>query len=186
MQKNTKIQAFEYVLFKLTQWYINDNQLVDFSNFNNKNDLSKLKVIKLHFFVSAVNSNSNDLLSTFDKFYAMPYGHVESDVYTVLSSLMHFIIDTKKLTIKDVNELSEKSFEGLPVIIRHDIDNSINSLKKINSKIINYNALDLVDISHRWFSWSSMMNYAKQNNRNSEFIPPRLIQQEDKIFELGY
>ena len=30
--QNIKIQAFEYVLFKLTQWYIKDNNIVDYND----------------------------------------------------------------------------------------------------------------------------------------------------------
>lgn len=183
---NDKLLAFEYVLFKLTKWFMLQRNIENYTDFNNANDLNKLKVIKLHFFVAAVNSNRNNLLDTFNKFYAMPYGHVESDIYNALNSLQNFKIDTKKLTINDTNGLSELCFATLNSQIKIEIDQSIETLKSINNQIINYNALDLVDLSHKWFSWTSMINYARQNNRNSELIPSSLIQQENKIFELVY
>lgn len=68
MATREKIQAFEFVVFKLVNWYKTQNSITDNETFTAINDLSKLKVIKLHFFVSAVNSKSNSLLSIFDNF----------------------------------------------------------------------------------------------------------------------
>lgn len=181
-----KLLAFEYVLYKLTNWYMNKNNISNYNDFNSNNNLNKLKVIKLHFFVTAVNSQKNNLLNVFDKFYAMPYGHVESDVYNSLDKLNLFKIDTKKLFIISENNLGLNNFVNLKENIRTEIDNSIELLESKNPDIINYNALDLVEISHSWFSWISMFNYAKVNNRNSELIPHKLILEENKNFELVF
>lgn len=181
-----KILAFEYVLFKLTEWFMKENNLSSYTEFDQSNDLNKLKVIKLHFFVSAVNSNKNHLLGTFDKFYAMPYGHVESDIYNSLDELTHFIIDTKRLLVSDVVVLDSNCFNALSTEVKTDIDDSISSLKTININLINYNALELVELSHNWFSWQSMYDYARKNHRNSELIPISLIKEENKVFELVY
>lgn len=183
---SNKILAFEYVLFKLTEWFMKENNLSSYTEFNQSNDLNKLKVIKLHFFVSAVNSNKNHLLGTFDKFYAMPYGHVESDIYNSLNELSYFSIDTKNLQVREVAILNTDCFTSLTFDIKNDIDESISSLKLINKDLINYNALELVELSHNWFSWQSMYDYARKNHRNSELIPVSLIKEENKVFELVY
>jgi uncharacterized phage-associated protein len=180
-----KIIAFEYVLFKLCNWYISENGITNYEQFNQRNDLNKLKVIKLHFFTIAVNSNNNRLLETFNKFYAMPYGHVESDIYNSLNLLTHFTIDTKKLIINNISSINESCFDNIDNELIAQIDESISKIKEINTELINYNALELVDLSHKWFSWQSMFNYARINNRNSELIPSSIIKDENKIFELA-
>lgn len=177
-----KLQAFEFVLFNLIDWYKEKNSIQSNEDFNSTNDLNKLKVIKLHFFVSAVNAKNNKLLSIFDKFYAMPYGHVESDIYNNLNQMKYYKVDIKRLSIID----SQPSFDNLNFEIKKEITNAIIELRRVNDDLINYNALQLVELSHKWFSWSSMFSYAKSNLRNSEFIPTRLIQEENKSFELVY
>ena len=74
-----KIVAFEYILYKLNEWYKDNNG-------EKENDLSILKAMKLLFFVSGVDVEKN-LLSTFDNFQAWQYGHVEADVYKEYSKV---------------------------------------------------------------------------------------------------
>lgn len=181
-----KLLAFEYVLYKLTNWYMKKNEISNYIDFNTNNNLNKLKVIKLHFFITAINSENNSLLNLFNKFYAMPYGHVESDIYNDLNKLEFFIIDSKQLHIKDPEELNLNSFSNLNQKHLDEINEAINILELRNPNIINYNALDLVEISHTWFSWISMFSFAKKNNRNSELIPNKLILEESKNFELVF
>lgn len=185
MTLEKKIQAFEFVIFKLISWYKNQNSIIDNSNFNSKNDFNKLKVIKLHFFVSAINSKTNSLLNVFDKFYAMPYGHVESDIYNNWNEFQFYKIENKNLTILTSN-LSEDDFKNVEENLKKEISDSVEDLRKINSNLINYNSLQLVELSHKWFSWESMFSYAKSNNRYSEYIPSNLIKEENKTFELTY
>lgn len=181
-----KLLAFEYVLYQLTNWYMTKNDISNYEDFNSNNNLNKLKVIKLHFFVTAINSQNNNLLSLFNKFYAMPYGHVESDIYNDLNKLELFTIDSKQLYIKNPENLELNCFSSLNQKHLNEINESIDMLKLKNPNIINYNALDLVEISHTWFSWISMFSFARKNNRNSELIPNKLILEESKNFELVY
>jgi hypothetical protein len=179
-----KLLAFEYVLFKLVDWYRIKNSLSNFEDFNNNNNLNKLKVIKLHFFLVAINSEKNTLLDVFNKFYAMPYGHVEGEIYNSLSRMSLFEVDNKKLLIKNTDNLSINDFSALEEIYINDVNESIEELKVKNPNIINYNALDLVELSHTWFSWKSMYSYAQSNHRRSELIPQQLIKEENKNYEL--
>lgn len=78
----TKELAFEYLMDCFIDWYKsikNDNSF--------HYSFTKLKVIKLLFFASAVNANNEDhnLLGTFNKFVAMPFGPVESDIYNKMN-----------------------------------------------------------------------------------------------------
>ena len=55
----TKIAAFEYVVYKLNEWYKENNP-------TQENDLSILKAMKLLFFVSGVDI-ANNLFDTFNR-----------------------------------------------------------------------------------------------------------------------
>lgn len=181
-----KIETFEYVLFELVNWFMNKKNISNYDDFNQNNDLNKLKVIKLHFFVTAIDSNNNNLLEVFDKFFAMPYGHVESDIYNSLGKLNFFTVDVKKLIINDLKTFDEDCFINVEKEIKNQIKESIEKLKVTSPNIINYNALDLVELSHTWFSWKSMFSFAQSNNRNSEHIPSNIIKDEIKNFELVF
>lgn len=181
-----KKQAFEYVIYKLIEWFKTENNIQSNETFNLSNDLTKLKIIKLHFFTSAIDSNKNSLLNLFDNFYAMPFGHVESDLYNSIEQLDRYTITKSSLLIKReyLNNLTN-TFNDVSEIYKQEIDTAIEDLKQENSKIIDLQALDLVDISHNYFSWKCMFNIARANNRYSEFIPSKLIKEETKFFALN-
>lgn len=174
MDNTLKINAFEYVLFKLDEWYKENHPN------SNENDISVLKALKLLFFLSAVDSqkDSNDTLLdvVFDNYVAMPYGHVESDVYTniKLKSHSNISIDNKKTTINKVINLE--------IGTKTKIDNSVKKLKSINNDLINMSAFDLVELSHSWYSWKYYYAKAKRNNTFKEPIPNEIIKSENKIF----
>ncbi|WP_417363661.1 type II toxin-antitoxin system antitoxin SocA domain-containing protein [Galbibacter sp.] len=173
-----KVSAFEYLLFKLVIWHkevTNEEQ----------NDISVLKALKLLFFVSAANTDESGetLLDTvFNEFVAMPYGHVESDVYENIKNRLHsnIIIDRRSTTIIDTF-----SDENLDKEIRSKIDSNIQALKENNNKIIKYSSFELVDLSHTWYSWKYYFSKAKESNINSHIIPLSVIKKEDKFFSLA-
>ena len=98
MTSTHKKQAFEYLVFKLVKWYKSNHN-------SNINDLSILKVLKLTFFVSAVGTtrDTKDTLldNVFDNYFAMPYGHVESDIYNSikLEEFINISINNSKTEI---------------------------------------------------------------------------------------
>lgn len=174
MNKN---QAFEYYVIKLLEWY---NEV---SSNNKSNDLSTLKVLKLLFFGAAMSAKekmSETLLdSPFNTFYAMPYGHVESEIYAS--------IKRREFTNLDINnsgsniDLNLNYPEG---DIKNKIDKSIQNLKEANPKLILMTPFELVELSHRWYSWQFYFNKAKQNGSYSELIPAQMIKLEQKFFSL--
>ena len=172
-----KLKAFEYLIFKLKDWY---NEIDGF-NFES-NDFSKLKVLKLVFFSAAVNADKPtfSLLDNFDNFYAMPYGHVESDIYKNFNSLSLIKVNSAMTTINE----DANYFEDLDFIIKSKIENSIFALKTENNNLITYSAMELVELSHMHFSWSCSFDIAKQKGKLSQSIPKEMITFEKKFFYL--
>mgnify|MGYP003610257323 CR=1 FL=1 len=82
MKETTKEKAFEQFVLGLIKWWAEVNPEKEWE----ENDLSILKVLKILFFVSAVGADSkgDGLLNIFDNWVAMPYGHVEKDVFDLI------------------------------------------------------------------------------------------------------
>jgi uncharacterized phage-associated protein len=180
MEKEQKALYFEYVLTRLLSWY-------EDSNVNAQNDFSILKSIKLLFFVSAAGGNKerNRLIEeVFDNFVAMPYGHVESDVYDEIKikngRLSYFQIDNNRTTITQQFDRSV-----LDQSITSNIDDAISFLQQANPNLVHLSPFDLFDLSHAWYSWQKYYAMAKQQGQRSIFIPGNVIIGEDKIYSLN-
>lgn len=171
-----KTLAFEYFVHKLYEWYKNAVGNV------NDNDFSTLKVLKLLFFCSAIEaeekSDTTLLDEPFDNFYAMPYGHVESDVYNSIrkNELRYFSIDNTK-TIQN----ESPNFRELQLNIREKIDSSFKKLIEENEDLFKMSPLELVELSHSWYSWKYYYSKAKQVGSFSAKIPKHIIKSEEKI-----
>ena len=175
----TKELAFEYLMDCFIDWYKsikNDNSF--------HYSFTKLKVIKLLFFASAVNANNEDhnLLGTFNKFVAMPFGPVKSDIYNKMnqSAIGKYCISDKELKIQEVS--TENNEDKLSPTIIEQINESVDALRKINNRLVLYSAFDLVDLSHKWSCWRTTYSYARQINKGSISIPDNLIINSDKYF----
>lgn len=176
--KMNKLEAFEYVLFKLTNWY-------SVNTGSNQNDLSVLKVLKLLFFISAVDTtkdSENTLLdNVFSNFVAMPYGHVESDIYHAIKnqSFQNISISNSHSEILETFDVNTINPE-----LKSKVDISIDKLQSINPHLIEYSSFDLVDLSHSWYSWQYYFNLAKNMGVHSIEIPTEAIKEEEKIYKL--
>jgi hypothetical protein len=171
-----KIILFEYFLKHLVQWYCEYYKItaVDFNN-HPKNDLSKLKVLKLHFFAC---STDDDALDLFDDFHALPYGHVESTIFNNLHELTHFSVDNNRLTLLcNLEEIA-----GGDPVNNTLIENIVRKLRTKNFNLISMKPFDLVEMSHRWFSWNFTFNEARKFGLYSKSISPKLIKQEAKSY----
>ncbi|WP_052181123.1 type II toxin-antitoxin system antitoxin SocA domain-containing protein [Alistipes sp. ZOR0009] len=175
-----KKDCFEYSIDKFIDWYkeINPEKPEGW-----KTDFTKLKLIKLNFFLSAVNAkeDSDGLLNIFDNYFAMPYGHVESDVYSSIADLTRYNIGNTGTDLKPGANVTFNTIEH-----QEEIDRAIESLKRENKDLINYGAFKLVELSHQWYSWINMFNLAKMRGDKSIAIPSSLIKNESKIFKLEY
>ncbi len=158
MDTTCKIAAFEYVLYKLNEWYKDNNG-------EKENDLSILKAMKLLFFVSGVDI-ANNLFDTFNRFQAWQYGHVEASLYSKYSQqngkFDHLEISREKTSLKDnITELLNES-NYLPKELKSKIDDNIEKLKEKNKELINYPAFELVNLSHAYHSWDIYYNKLKK------------------------
>ena len=176
-----KILCFEYVLYQLSNWYKDlcsyDPALTSFT---------RLKVLKLLFFTSAIHSEEkeDDLLDIFHNFYAMQHGPVESDIYSAMvnSSLEHY--NFKSIYISIENPFDISCFNDIEKPLRDRIDASVHLLRSKNEKLITYTASELVNLSHQWESWQIAMHMADTLGKGSEPMDVKLIRSNCQYFSL--
>jgi len=173
MERDQKILATKYMFFSFLRWYGPSRE--------HENDLSLLKVLKLIFFTCSISSKYGDnLLSRGFNFVAMPFGHVESQVYDLYKEGVFIdIIDTKHIS---PNTLSEHIFVSLDMELRLLIDRSVNDLISINRNLIYESASALVNLSHKHSSWINNFNLAKAHSQYSQPIDNQEIINEEKFY----
>ena len=150
----------------------------------NIKDFTTLKVLKLLFFISCISSQfskDKNLLNIFNRFVAMPYGPVESDIYNKIQAdeLKKYRLTTNECIIKD-NSASLNVDEST----RHLIKQSITKLIAVNPNILSYSAFQLVDLSHKWSCWQICFKVAKDNNKSSIIMPINVIESSTKYYNL--
>jgi len=179
MDHSMKVKCFEYVLSILLDWHRKECP-------ERPNDIGYLKSLKLLFFLSAIGterSSDHTLLdTTFEKFVAMPFGHVESEIYNAIikKELKYFNLNVKNCMQN--GELPEWS-EVIDSEIKQKIDSSFELLKKW-PRLIKADPFELVEISHLWYSWKHYFTQGRMRGNNSEPIPIQIIKMEEKIFSL--
>lgn len=180
---NEKIIAFEYIISKLTDWFLDlkgcQDKEVAFREFN------KLKLFKLHFFVSTIHTkidgdDTKDLLDIFNTFYALPYGPVESFVYNHLDDLQIYSITNGPISQK--KEIGNH-FDAMVPSTKAYIDSSVELLREKNEKIVTYPAFNLVELSHQWPVWRLLYHRAIKQGKRSNKMPSELIRVSTKIFK---
>ena len=137
-----------------------------------KSNLSKLKLMKILFFITAQNVREWYLLNNvFNNFYAMPYGPVEGDVYDNLDKLINY-----KLVGNQLKAIEGADFKyDLEKDIMDTIDESIDKLKAISPSIFNMGAFELVELSHKADSWRITFNEAQSFGSLSRKMPADVI-----------
>jgi uncharacterized phage-associated protein len=182
-----KISAFQYVLHLLLNWYESE------TGHEESNDLSILKALKLLFFVTAADIIANKeiekslLLTVFDRYHALPLGHVESDVYDVIQAsegaLSHFLLDNDGCTRNPDADFEELK-GNLDYEIIERIESAVKWLQRFNKKLIVMEAFQLVDLSHQWYSWQRTFADAQASGSFSRKIDNQDIIREKKYFDL--
>lgn len=157
MERNKKLQIFEYLVKRFIDWYkdINNNSDIIYAEF------TRLKLQKLLFLSAAINAteSNSDLLSVFSNFYAMQYGPVESDIYNAMMN-----DEFTKLSFSERYMIVQSDMAG----IEQGIDNAIIQLRSKNEQLINYPAFKLVEITHKWKSWQDAYDIANALGNGSE------------------
>lgn len=177
MKNNDKIAAFDYMLQLIEEWRIN--------YFTSKNltvkPLSKLIVLKLLFLIAAPKKNDGpDLLDTFNNFYALPYGPVESDIYNAIleNKIPSYIIKDRSVEVKDKKVYNTK--DSLCLKIKKALDD----LKNINPSIISLNSFELVEITHKWDSWNRSMKFAEfMGHSSAKMLTESIRSDSNKCFK---
>src|SRR5690606_27294493 len=107
-------------------------------------------------------------------FAAMPYGHVESEIYDILKErrgqLTYFTIDHFGATVNQGANLEILRQTGL-FEVRAAIDDALHRLKLASPDLILTSAFGLVDLSHIWYSWKKHYSNAVDNDLRSTMIP---------------
>lgn len=162
MEIKNKLLCFEYLLHQLFVWY-NECRPQDMNYLS----FTRLKVLKLLFFVSAIRANDDDLLDIFGNFWAMQHGPVESDIYDamVMDAFDYYSFKTRTVSSKKSFELEivEKEIGQFKV----QIDAAIAQLKHVNRTLVLSPAFDLVELSHKWSAWKLAMSVANLNGKGS-------------------
>jgi uncharacterized phage-associated protein len=180
-----KREQYEYMLKGFVDWFC-ERKGIRIEEFKT-NDLSKLKIVKLTFFTSAIKFGSNeesDLLDVFNNFHAMPLGPIESDLLNAHNrgELKRFEVDTKGLSIIGDLDGLDTSFSLLTDDQKELIDSAIQELKKVNPRMIEYYPMQLVDISHEWSCWKYQFQIAKLKGKLSDKIPVERIRKDTPCF----
>jgi hypothetical protein len=180
-----KRELYEYMLKGFVDWFCEWKNIAS-HEFNSKNDLSKLNIVKLTFYTSAIKfepREESDLLDIFDNFHAMPLGPIESDLLNAHNDgeIRRFVADNKCLAVKEEGFLSS-SFDKIDPALKDEIDSAIKELKKVNPGFIGYYARRLVGISHEWSCWKYQFEIAKSLGRLSYPISKDRIRQDTPFF----
>ena len=80
--------------------------------------------------------------------------------------------------------IDDNNFTNLPSNIKTKIDSSFKKLLEKNEKVLEMLPLDLVLLSHLWYSWRYYYNKAKEKGVYSEKIPNSVIKLENKVLYL--
>lgn len=150
--QNTKYELFEYLVYLLEQWK-NEIHATEI--------LTKLRLQKILFFAAAINVTDevHPLLDIFDKFYAMPYGPVELQIYERMKKNEFKHIKFKGIECQtnfqnfDVSSINAKN--------RQDIDYAVQSLKGVGFDYLSAPVYTLVEITHKWSAWRIAMDISK-------------------------
>lgn len=177
---HTKLVSFEYLLYKFMDWYEEYYQIKDETHQQFLHEFSRLKALKLLFLVSAIEDNNGcNLLTLFDKFYAMQHGPVESDIYNAMvnDSFIYFRFKNRETTLKKYPDYNLKDIDN-----KENLNYAVSLLKQANHKIISYSAIELVEITHKWISWKSAFMVAQMLGKGSQLMSSELIKGGNKFF----
>lgn len=164
-----KLDASKYILLRLCDWYFEVNPL---KKDNRENDLSILKVLKLIFLLSPIESNGDKLLDYKFEFEAWALGPVEVDIYNFKSSLYIDLVN-KKVNYDQLKD----SLDEVVIENRIFLDNIVNILKSKNKHLINLSATQLVNLTHKYSSWITSYNCDHSNSMQND-----LIMREEKFY----
>lgn len=176
MDKNL---IFEYLVFRLNEWKLKlENENVKVPAF------TKLRLQKILFLACAWNVTSANirLLSVFNKFYALPYGPVEIDIYEAMKnrSFQHICFEGN---ICICDSLMSPMFADVSDEHKLYVDETIKHFMDSNFKYLSMPVFDLVELTHKWSVWQIAMQYAKLLGHNKARITSSDIIESKKSYD---
>lgn len=145
----TKNDLFEYVVYKLDQWYkeTHDGQTLQ---------ITKLRLQKILFLLCAVNATKEQkgLLNVFNRFVALPLGPVEMDIYEAMKTNQFNYIRFDRDDCR-VGILDPVLFKAIDAQKKQMVDDAIVALKAKGRNYLTMPIFDLVDLTHRWSVWQT-------------------------------
>lgn len=194
----TKIQAFEYIMYRGIEWYMDNINNFEVRNFNLLNDFSKKKIEFLPFFIFAASNNREKLIDLFDKFVCGETGIIEKDISSKLwndfsFSNFNFFNSTNIATIIKQDYITEEGLfnqskledyfkSNLSFEDRKMIDYSINALKYKNQKFINLEPEVFGFYSGRHTIWQVFKNIELKKEEKETILPKELLLNERSVF----
>lgn len=157
--QNTKNELFEYLVYLLELW---KNEIQATGSF------TKLRLQKILFFAVAINAtdDSHPLLNVFDRFYAMPYGPVELDIYESMKRNEFEHIKFNGIECQPIFQNFDVSSFKSPY--KQDIDHAVQSLKEVGFDYLSVPVYTLVEITHKWSAWRIAMDISKISGGRQE------------------
>lgn len=158
--ENKKL-LFEYLIFKLEQWKQEKHS-------RSQVVFTKLKLQKILFLVASVKSKNGTypLLSIFNKFYALPYGPVEMDIYEAMNKNSFANVNFNGNECKF--HFTKESFVDLAPTQKDAITEALQAIKDMGADYISMPPFELVDITHKWTAWQVAMQVAEMCNSKRE------------------
>lgn len=144
---NRKQLLFEYMVVCLDKW-----RLELYPSCTSK--YTKLQLQKLLFLTCAAFESEKDypLLDIFDRFYALPYGPVELDIYEMMNmSSFNVLTFTGNDCTIDVSK--NGCFDRLEDTQKEMIEDAVSNIRKQNGAYVTMSPFDLVEITHGWTVW---------------------------------
>lgn len=152
---------FEYLVYQLDQWKQE-------KHFRSQVIYTKLKLQKILFLVASVKfkNDTYPLLSIFNKFYALPYGPVEMDIYEAMNknSFTNINFNGNECNFSFV----EGCFMDLDTTQKGAIKEALQVIKDMEADYISMPPFELVDITHKWTAWQVAMQVAEMCNSKCE------------------
>lgn len=183
-----KENIFDYILVRLAQWYIEENGLKSFAEFNNSNDFSKLKLALFPFFICTANGDRTILFENFDNFIADQYGLIEKDIkeglnrtaikfYKVSSFRTQFDYNNYQFPISS-KSLTRDILDLLKIQADETIDSSALRLTDIIQGIDN--SIDCIRYKRKIpffvnISFENLSRHSKEHSSWTLFSSPRFL-----------
>lgn len=177
--KDRKKRIFEYMVFQLA--------LIGRENRSQNLDLSKLRLQKILFLLAAKKATGEDpaLLTVFDKFYALPYGPVELDIYDSMNANGFDCIRFEGNNCCNFEDLAPDDFSSLSQEDKQSVDDLIFDLK---DRIVDYLTMpvfELVEITHRWTVWQVAISLANMfGGRSAPMSTQEICKSEVKVYSM--